>query len=265
MTQNEITNAVAVRDNGPQALIQQYRGDFTTVLPSHVKPDTWVRLAQGILRRDEALAKTAQRNPGSFMAALLDCARLGHEPGTESFYLVPFGNEVQGIEGYRGVVERMYRAGKVDSVKAELVYSNDRFHYQPGMDKPIHEVDWFSDRGEIVGAYAYAEFTSGGKSRVVVINQAYIARVRAESRGSDRPSSPWKKWPEQMVLKTVAKRLEPWVPTSTEWMREQLRAVRDVAAEQPRSAPRPAPQPAPQPAPEPVYEAEFVDDEGGAS
>jgi recombination protein RecT len=34
-----------------------------------------------------------------------------------------------------------------------------------------------------------------------------------------------------MVLKTVARRLEPWVPTSTEWRKEQMRAAQEVAAE----------------------------------
>ncbi|GHJ21677.1 recombinase RecT [Streptomyces albus] len=228
---SQISNAIAKRDNSPGAMVQQYRQDFSTVLPSHVKPDTWVRLAQGVLRRDKNLATTAERNPASLMAALLECARLGHEPGTDSFYLVPFGSEVQGIEGYRGVVERMYRAGAVASVKAEVVCKGDDFDYQPDMEKPRHRVDWFGDRGPIVGAYAYAVFKDGSTSRVAVINRAYIDKVKKESRGSDKASSPWVKWEEQMVLKTVAKRLEPWVPTSTEWRREQFRAARDVAAE----------------------------------
>lgn len=230
---SQISNAIATRDNGPQGLIEQYRRDFTTVLPSHVKAGTWVRLAQGVLRRDKNLAQVAQRNPGSFMSALLECARLGHEPGTESFYLVPFGSEVQGVEGYRGVVERIYRAGAVASVKAEIVRADDEFHFTPDMDKPAHTVDWFGDRGDIIGAYAYAIFKDGTTSKVVVINRQYIAQVKKESRGSDKPSSPWTKWPEQMVLKTVAKRLEPWVPTSTEWRKEQMRAAQEVAAEQP--------------------------------
>jgi recombination protein RecT len=45
-----------------------------------------------------------------------------------------------------------------------------------------------------------------------------------------------------MWLKTAARRLAKWVPTSAEYMREQLRAVRDVAAEQPAVA-GPPPQP----------------------
>lgn len=229
---SQISNAIATRDNGPEGLVQQYREDFTLVLPSHVKGETWVRLALGALRRDRNLMQVASRNPDSLMNALLECARLGHEPATDSYYLVPFGNEVQGIEGYRGVVERIYRAGAVKVVKAEVIHRNDVFEYDPDMERPVHKVDWFAERGEVIGAYAYGIFQDGSTSRVVVIDRPYIDKVRKESKGSDKPSSPWVKWFEQMVLKTVARRLEPWVPTSTEWRKEQMRAAQEVTAEQ---------------------------------
>lgn len=215
MTDNTVSNAVA-RRNQAEALIEQYSGDFATVLPSHIKPATFVRLAQGVLRRNPQLQAAAAKSPGSFLSALLEAARLGHEPGTEQFYLVPFGNEVQGIEGYRGVIERMYRAGAVATVKAEVVCENDEFTYDPGMDRPVHKVDWFGDRGPIKGAYAYAVMKDGSTSRVVIINREYIEKVKRESKGANSPSSPWVKWEEAMVLKTVAHRLEPWVPTSNE-------------------------------------------------
>ncbi|MGW7350894.1 recombinase RecT [Streptomyces sp. NPDC054784] len=247
---SQISNAIATRDNGPDGMVKQYRADFSTVLPSHIKTDTWVRLAQGVLRRDRNLAQAATRNPASLMTALLECARLGHEPGTSAFYLVPFGSEVTGVEGYRGVVERIYRAGAVKAVKAEVVYANDHFEYSPDMDKPVHRPDYFGDRGAIVGAYAYGVFTDGTTSKVVVINRAYIEKVKKESKGSSSASSPWTKWEEQMVLKTVARRLEPWVPTSTEWRREQLRAAREVATE------RPTPEAPPMPAPGPAVDAD---------
>lgn len=228
-----VTGAVAKRETGPGAIIRQYSADFTQVLPSHINETAWIRLAQGVLRRDKNLASIAARNPGSLMQALLECARLGHEPGTESFYLIPMGNEIEGWEGYRGVVERMYRAGAVISVKAELVKENDHFRYQPHMSIPEHDVDWFGDRGATVGAYSYAEMLGGATSRVVVINREYIAKVRAMSKGSDKATSPWVKWEDQMILKTVLHRLEPFVPTSSEYIREKLRAARDVATESP--------------------------------
>ena len=233
-----VSNAVA-RRNQAEALIEQYSNDFATVLPSHIKPATFVRLAQGVLRRNPQLQAAAAKNPGSFLSALLDAARLGHEPGTEQYYLVPFGNEVTGIEGYRGVIERMYRAGAIASVKAEVVRENDEFIYDPGMPRPHHKVDWFGDRGPIKGAYAYAEFKDGSTSKVVVINREYIEKVKRESKGANRPDSPWTRWEEAMVLKTVAHRLEPWVPTSNEVRTTDTAAAPETAQQPVSRAQRP--------------------------
>ena len=234
MTENTVSNAVAVRDNGPEAIVRQHRDDLTGALPSHIKAETWMRLATGALRRDANLRRVATNNPGSLMNALLECARLGHEPASKSFYLVPFGNEVQGIEGYRGVVDRIYRADKIKVVHAEVVYENDDFVWMPGtvdthqpprwegpQQVPFHKADWFSDRGDVKGAFSYGVFHDGTPSRIVIINRTYINKVRKESRGSEGPKSPWVKWFDQMVLKTVAHRLEPWVPTSTEWRKDE--------------------------------------------
>jgi len=220
--------AVAVRDNSPRAMVAEYRHDFATVLPTHVRADTFVRVAQGALKRGRKqgqkfeLEIAAGNNPGAFMAALLDAARLGLEPGTEQFYLTPRkvkGQlEILGIVGWQGYVELMYRAGAVSSVVAEVVHANDKFSFQPGRDAyPQHEIDWdAADRGPLRLAYAYARMKDGGTSKVVVVNAATIERTKKSSQGADSDYSPWKSHPEAMWLKTAVRQLAKWVPTSAE-------------------------------------------------
>ncbi|WP_322501775.1 recombinase RecT [Streptomyces rochei] len=269
MTENTVSNAVAVRDTGPGAMVEHYRADLAQVMPSHVKPDTFVRLAVGVLRRDKNLALAAQNNPAALMGALMDAAQLGLTPGTEQYYLVPRKQkgrlEIQGIRGYQGEIELIYRAGAVSSVIVEVVRQHDRFSYTPGRDeRPLHEIDWdVEDRGALRLVYAYAVMKDGATSKVVVLNRAQVMKAKAMSQGSDSAYSPWQKHEEAMWMKTAAHRLTKWVPTSAEYMREQLRAAAEVAAE---TRPAPAPQPPAQaPAPEHVDEgpidAEFVDDE----
>ena len=127
----------------PAELVQQYQGDFAVVLPSHIKADTWCRVAIGALRRDPKLEEAARNNPAAFLGALLDAARRGLEPGTEQYYLVPQKNkgrlEVRGNVGYQGVIELIYRAGAVSSVIVEAVRENDKFAYVPGKhERPIY-------------------------------------------------------------------------------------------------------------------------------
>lgn len=226
MTAETVTNAVAKRDTGPGALIKQYSSDFATVLPSHIKADTWVRVAQGVLRRDEKLARAAAANPGSFLGAMLECARLGLEVG-DTFHLVPIGGEILGITDYTGEIELIYRAGAVSSVKAEVVHEGDQFEYSPDMDRPRHKVEWFGDRGEMIGAYAYAIFKDGATSRVVVMNKRQIEQLKAVNKlnASNRPDNPWVKWTDRMWLKSVVKQLAKWVPSSPEHLQHALAAA----------------------------------------
>lgn len=269
-----VSNAIATRDNSPGALVQRYHQDFADVLPTHVKPETWVRLAVGALRRDPKVAEAAGNNTGAFMAALLTAARLGLEPGTEQFYLVPQSprkgapKEILGITGYQGLVELMYRAGAVASVIVEAVRENDKFSYVPGRDeRPIHEIDWdIDDRGKLKLVYAYAIMKGGATSKVVVLNRSRINEIKSKSASARSDYSPWTTSEEAMWLKSAARQLAKWVPTSAEYIREQLRAVRDVAAERPQVAPAQAAQQIPTEAGPvdsgtgEVLQAEIIDD-----
>lgn len=241
MTAQTVSDAVATRDNSPAGLIRTYASDFAQVLPSHIKADTWVRVAQGALRRGKRgasgryeLEEAAANNPGVFLAALLDAARLGLEPGSEEYYLTPRkvkGRlEILGIVGYQGYIELMYRSGAVESVIAEVVYSNEKFSYRPGVDLvPVHEIDWDAeDRGRLRLVYAYARMVGGATSRVVVLNRNDIARIRASSAGADYDSSPWKVHEAAMWLKSAVRQLRKWVPTSAEYRREVLRAQAEM-------------------------------------
>ena len=231
---SSISNAVATVDNSPAGLVTRYTPDFATMLPSHIKPEQWARVAIGALRRDPKLARAAANDTGCFLAQLSNAARLGLEPGTEEFYLTVRKEKgvekVLGIPGYQGLIELMYRAGAVASVVAEAVYSNDTFEYVPGRDeRPRHVVDWDAeDRGTLRLAYAYAVMKDGATSKVVVMNKSAIGRVKKSSQGSDSQYSPWNVHPESMWLKSVVRQLAKWVPTSAEYRREQLRAAQDV-------------------------------------
>lgn len=241
------SQAIEKASNGPGALVAQYRDDFALVLPTHIDPKQWVRVAQGVMRRDPKLTRAAQNNPGSFLSAMLDCARLGLEPG-DTYHLVPFGNEVTGIKDYKGEIELVYRAGAVASVKAEVVYEHDEFEWDGGqqMERPRHQPSggWFADRGRMIGGYAYAVMTTGATSRVVVMSEAEILEHKKVSKSSGRSDSPWNRWPKAMWLKTLVHELQKWVPTSAEYRQELMRsqaAAGDVSPDLAGQLPAPNP------------------------
>lgn len=242
MTTNAIEQA--------RATIGAYKGELVASLPTHLqeKGVGWLSAALAALRRDDNLLRAANQNPGSLITALSDAAQKGLTPGTKEYYLTPrFGKNagVVGITGYQGEIELMYRAGAVSSVIVENVFSGDKFEYVPGKhDRPVHEIDWFGgERGKLIGAYAYAIMKDGAVSKVVVVNQTRIDRAREASSTADKSFSPWHSDEAAMWLKTAAHDLAKWVPTSAEYIREQVRAIRDVANEPVKSA---APEPAQQ-------------------
>lgn len=243
MSSQSVSQAVAQRENSPRALIKQYSADFASVLPSHIKPATWVRLAEGALKKGKRvdnnpanpyeLEVAAANDPGKFLAALLDAARLGLDPASEQYYLTPRkvkGKlEILGIVGYQGHIELMYRAGAVSSIVAEVVRENDEYRYRRGVDEvPVHNYPAFAreaDRGKLVGVYAYARMKDGAVSRVVELNADDIARIKDSSQGSSSEYSPWVKHEAAMWLKSSVRQLQKWVPTSSEFRQEQARAA----------------------------------------
>ena len=233
MTAQTVTSAVEVRKKDDQ-LIDWIRGqqdEIAMAAASHVKPSAIVRVAHGALRKNPKLLQAAIANPQSLLYALLDCARLGHEPDTDDYYLVPFGNEVTGIEGYKGIIERMFRAGGVSSVVAQVVRQRDRFASRGQNTPPVHDYDPFAseeDRGPLKGAYAYAIFPGGSCSQVVTMGRGEVMKHKAKSKGSDKPDSPWQQWEEPMWKKCPLRGLEPYVPTSTEYRRTVAAAGQPV-------------------------------------
>jgi recombination protein RecT len=275
MTEQTVTNAIAVRDTGPAAMVEQYRSDYAALMPSHINADQWIRLAVGAIRGDKNLEQAARNDIGVFLRELRTAARLGLEPGTEQFYLTPRKSKahrgqkiIKGIVGYQGIIELIYRAGAVSSVIVEVVRANDSFQYAPGRDeRPVHEIDWFGgDRGPLVGVYAYAVMKDGATSKVVVLNRDQVMQAKAKSDGAHSEYSPWNTNEESMWLKTGARRLAKWVPTSAEYVAQQLRAqaeaapIEALASTTAESMPSPLDDTDPD-AEDGVIDGEFVEDE----
>jgi recombination protein RecT len=65
----------------------------------------------------------------------------------------------------------------------------------------------------------------GAVSKVVVMSRAEIETHRKASKAGNAKDGPWQRWPDAMALKTVVRQLEKWVPTSSQFRREQLRAA----------------------------------------
>jgi recombination protein RecT len=199
--------------------------NFAPVLPSTLPAEKFQRWAVHLLTTPD-LVTVAKTDPGrlSIVKALMDCASLGLEPGRE-YHLVKFQPKdketgallpaiVVGIEDYKGEVRLITNARRC-SVVADLVYEKDSFHMIGANTPPRHDTeDWFGDRGEVVGGYAYADYGNAEYSLVIRMSEAEFLKHRAKAR----TKNVWDEWPDAMRLKTLVHQLRKWVPWSAEWV-----------------------------------------------
>lgn len=215
---SEISKEVAKQAN-PLAVVMQYQNELGKSLPAAFRDDVprWLMVAEMVVRKNQKLMDITKSDQGaSLMRALIDCARLGHEPGTDHFYLVPRGNTISGEEGYKGIIKRILNSGYYQRVVAQVVFENDDFDFDPVNDTTPFHVKAEGPRGKPVQAYAFAVMWDGTPSTVAVATPERIAAAKAKSFGTDRKDSPWQSPTGVMYRKTAIKELAAYVHTSAE-------------------------------------------------
>jgi recombination protein RecT len=185
-----------------------------------IDKDKFVRVALTAIRKSPHLQ---QAEPLSLLGAIMACAQLGLEPSGPlgQAYLVPFYNssrkvyEVQLILGYQGLIELVYRSGRVTSIVAHAVRERDMFDYEFGTNEFIrHKPPLTPERGEIVASYAVAKLVGGGEVSDV-LDRTQIDARRARSRNTSK-ESPWETDYEAMARKSAVRQLFKWLPASVE-------------------------------------------------
>lgn len=237
-----VSDAVATTDQRKadreaiEGRITGARSWFNSVVPSHINPDQFVALCIGALRKDPDLQAAAVANPGPFMVAASDCARMGLIPG-ETFHFVAFGNtstglkDITGIVDYKGEIDMIYRAGGVTAVHCQVIRAADHFVWRPGMEIPEHVIKENShgqvgladegDRGPLTGVYAYARLLDGGVSEPIVMARSEVMKHKDAAKSKKFWTGVWE---PDMWLKTAVHKLYDRVPHSQEYLRERMRA-----------------------------------------
>jgi recombination protein RecT len=243
------------------------RLEIAKVLPKHLTPERMCRVALTATMRNPALLECS---PASLMNALLTCSQAGLEPDGRLAHLIPYGQIVQVIFDYKGLVTLALRNG-AESVYGDKVCEFDLFeaYVQDGIKKLNHRPNWAKPRGTPICYYAVCK--RSGEVDWEVMTTVEVQDIRQRSRAKDK--GPWVTDFDEMAKKTVLRRM------SKRW--DLLPEIRDVinadddtpppfgAAtvsapifDMPKALPAkpeaelenghaPEPEPTPQPAPEP--------------
>jgi recombination protein RecT len=151
--------------------------------------------------------KLAQCDGDSVLACLVRAAQAGLYVGSGDVFLVPYKNTCTLQLGYQGILKLLYRGG-MKSIKANVVYSNDKFEYEDGTQTRVSHRRSLGDRGNFVCAYAIAEFHDTSVIEIMDKNEIDVSRTC--SMAAD--SLPWKNFYDEMAKKTVIKRMFKRLP-----------------------------------------------------
>jgi recombination protein RecT len=229
---NKIQNQVAVQNekalaNGGKKTMQGYiksmEGEIAKALPSVMTPERFTRMVLSAISTNPKLASCT---PASFLGAMMNAAQLGLEPNTPlgQAYILPYQNkgtlEAQFQIGYKGLIDLAYRSGEVELVQAHIVYANDKFEVQLGLEPKLVHVPADKDRGEAIKVYAMFKTKSGGYGFEVMSMDAIRLHAEKYSKAYKSGFSPWATNFEEMAKKTVLKKCLKYAPLKSDFVRQ---------------------------------------------
>lgn len=191
-------------------------------LPKAISAERFARMATTAVTMNPDLGKCT---PASFIGAMLTAAQLGLEPNTPlgQAYLIPYNNYKTGAKeaqfqlGYRGMIELAHRSGDFVNIEAHIVYENDEFDYELGLEPKLRHKPAKKNRGQIAWVYAVYKLKSGGFGFEVMSKEDIDAHREKYSKAKN---SPWTTSWEGMAKKTVIKQALKYAPLKSDFVRE---------------------------------------------
>lgn len=207
--------------------IKASQKQITKALPSAITPERFTRICMTAVTQNPDLGLCT---PASFAGAMLTAAQLGLEPNTPlgQAYLIPFNNGRTGTKecqfqiGYRGLIELAHRSGDLQSIEAHIVYENDEFEYELGLNPVLKHKPAMENRGAIAWVYAVYKLKSGGYGFEVMSVEDINKHRDRYSQAARRGFSPWNDNWEEMAKKTVIKRVLKYAPMKTEFIKAMV-------------------------------------------
>ena len=127
-------------------------------------------------------------------------------------------NEAQFRPRYKGLMKLALQGGDVLKIESRIVYANDTFEVEEGIDPRITHKHGLGNRGEMIGAYCVWKLRNG-ESQFEVMSKEEIEAIRDRSSSKTKEGKvvgPWMTDPAEMWRKTVVRRATKYMPLSTE-------------------------------------------------
>lgn len=220
-----------------KGLIEKRMDDIKKALPAVITPERFVRIATTAVSANPKLAEAASKSPMTFLGALMTAAQLGVEPNTPlgQAYLIPFNNsrlvdgtwvkvpEVTFQLGYQGIIDLCYRSGEVTMINAQVVYENDEFEYELGLDQKLRHIPAKKNRGKPEYYYGVFKTKSGASGFQVMSYEDVLEHAKKFSKSynakTGKFSGPWESDFNSMSKKTVLLAALKYAPKKSDFVK----------------------------------------------
>lgn len=222
VAQNTTQPVVKTENKTMQSYIKAMEGEIKKALPSVITPERFTRMVLSAISTNPMLGACT---PSSFLGAMMSAAQLGLEPNTPlgQAYILPYSNkgvlEAQFQLGYKGLIDLAYRSGEVEVVQAHIVYANDEFNCEYGLEPKLTHKPADKDRGEPIKVYAMFKTKTGGFGFEVMSMEDVKNHAKKYSKAYDSSYSPWKTNFEEMAKKTILKKVLKLAPLKSDFVR----------------------------------------------
>ena len=178
--------------------------EVSLALPEGFNKPRFVQNCLSLLNEKPELAKYGQ---AQVIGGLIKGAYLGLDFYSQECYLVPFGNQLSFMPGYKGDMKlaRKYSIRQIKDIYAKLVRDGDFFEeiIENGEPSINFKAQPFNT-GKIIGAFAVVLYKDGGME-YETMNIDDLENTRNQSKAKNSPA--WKNFTGQMYKKTVIHRL----------------------------------------------------------
>lgn len=211
-----------VATNTVAAQIRRMQSEFQVAMPRGMEADQLVRDALTAIRMTPKLAECEVQ---SVLGALMTCAQLGLRVGVlGQAWPIPFWDKnarmhkAQLIIGYQGYSELAHRSPKVMSFIPRVVYANDEFDVDYGVQGTLVHKPARGVRGDAIGFHSIARYDNGGYD-FLFMSAEEMAEHRdkfAMQKKNGVITGPWVDHFASMGQKTTQRLLAKFIPKSPE-------------------------------------------------
>jgi len=197
----EPTQQLAKPEQGIRQILSgdNFRSQVAKVLPTHMTPDRFIRVALTALTRTPKLLDCTKE---SLLRCMMDLSASGLEPDGRHAHLIPYGKECTLVIDYKGIVAIVRRDPAVVDVQCFTIRENDSATWNNGVINHTFRIG--KPRGEVIATYTKITWADGRVSTGEPFEKEDAERSRKSSKSGN--AGPWKDHYTEMWKKSNIRR-----------------------------------------------------------